>query len=69
MNTKGTQVLTGEVSPIFLLQFEMLLFPVARSSLLAVLSITTAKSAEGNICLHLSRFHTTSSMSPSSATV
>lgn len=46
----------------------MLLFPVAGSSLLAVVGVTTAKSAEGNICLHLSCFHTTSSMNPSSVT-
>lgn len=68
MNSKGMQVLTGVVWPITLLQFEMLLFPVAGSSLLAVVGATTAKSAEGNICLHLSCFHTTSSMNPSSVT-
>lgn len=68
MNSKGIQVLTGAVWPITLLQFEMLLFPVAGSSLLAVLGVTTAKSAEGNICLHLSCFHTTSSVNPSSVT-
>lgn len=68
MNSKGIQVLTGAVWPITLLQFGMLLFPVAGSSLLAVVGVTTAKSAEGNICLHLSCFHTTSSMNPSSVT-
>lgn len=68
MNSKGMQVLTGVVWPITLLQFEMLLFPVAGSSLLAMVGATTAKSAEGNICLHLSCFHTTSSMNPSSVT-
>lgn len=48
MNIKGIEVLTGEVWPIFLLQFEMLLLPVAHSFFLAVASVTKAKWAEGN---------------------